>query len=73
MLTWIPENLQQILSEHGIRNRSQLAQAIPSVARAVIYRSLSESWEGHATANLLAAIADRFCAPLDSLVTAKEF
>lgn len=72
MLTWIPENVGKILSDHGIRNRSQLAQALPSIARTVIYRSLSESWEGHATANLLAAIADRFSAPLDSLVAVKE-
>lgn len=73
MLTWIPENLRKILADHGISNRKQLSDAFPSIARSVVYRSFSESWEGHATVNILAAIADRFSAPLDSLVTAKEF
>lgn len=68
ILAWNPQAVAAAMLRNGIQNRRQLADALPDISRAVIYRSLNQNWEGKATASLLASISDRFSTPLESLV-----
>ncbi|ASR86326.1 Cro protein [Mycobacterium phage Amohnition] len=58
-LRWRPENVAKILGDNGIRDRNQLAKAIP-VGRATIYSAFGPDWSGVATHSVLAAVAGAF-------------
>lgn len=69
-LYWKPESIAEILSDHGVRNRSDLAERLSrfGIHKTTVYRAFTEDWDGRASTTLLAALAVTFAVPLTALV-----
>lgn len=69
-LYWIPERIEELLTQHGIRNRNELAERLgeTGIATGTVYRSFDNRWAGKATVTVLAALAYTFSVPIGSLV-----
>ena len=67
-LRWLGLSVAAIMHEHGIKDRSELADTGP-LPRATVYRNFDENWDGRVTSpDVLATLADHFGVLLNQLV-----
>lgn len=67
-IRWIPEAVENLLHNHDILTRTDLAKAL-GVARSTVYRTFDEAWRGEPSLTMLARMAGYFRVPLNRIVT----
>ncbi|AXH67846.1 transcriptional repressor [Mycobacterium phage Bromden] len=67
-IEWIPEAVENLLHNHDILNRTELAKKI-NLSRSTVYEAFAEDWSGRASMKVLEAMCGHFRVPLSRIVT----
>ncbi|WP_206429596.1 helix-turn-helix domain-containing protein [Mycolicibacterium nivoides] len=67
-IRWIPDAVQNLLHNHDILTRTELANTL-GVARSTVYRTFDDDWSGEPSMTMLAKMAGHFRVPLNRIVT----
>lgn len=67
-IRWIPEAVENLLHNHDILSRTELAKIL-NVSRSTVYNTFAEDWSGEASLKVLAEMAGRFRVPLSRIVS----
>ncbi|QXO14278.1 Cro protein [Mycobacterium phage Chaser] len=67
-IEWIPQAVENLLHNHDILNRNELAKEI-NVSRSWVYETFAEDWSGRASLRVLEAMCGHFRVPLSRIVT----
>ncbi|QFG10271.1 transcriptional repressor [Mycobacterium phage DyoEdafos] len=67
-IEWIPEAVENLLHNHDILNRNELAKEL-KVSRSRVYETFSENWSGRASMRVLEAMCGHFRVPISRIVT----
>ncbi|QOP65768.1 Cro protein [Mycobacterium phage DuncansLeg] len=67
-IEWIPQAVENLLHNHDIMTRNELAKVL-GVARSTVYGAFAEDWTGEPSIKMLAQMAGYFRVPIGSLVT----
>ena len=70
MLHWCPDRVKEIMRDHDIRSRDELATKLSpaGISRATVYRAFDATWAGRVTTTMLASLASTFKVPVGDLV-----